>query len=58
MFRQGQDVARTLAQRRQAQAGDVQPVEQILTKTPGGHGLVQVRVRGGDHADVDGHGFP
>ena len=52
---QGQDVARPLAQRRQAQVHDVQAVEQVLAERPVAHGLGQVAVGGGQDADVDLH---
>ena len=43
-----------LAQRRDAQADDVQPVEQVLAEAPVLHLLLDVGVGRGDDADVDG----
>jgi hypothetical protein len=48
------DVARPLAQRRQADADQVQAVEQILAELPARHLFAEVAVGGGDDAEVDG----
>jgi hypothetical protein len=50
--RQHGDVLAPLAQRRQAQADDVEAVEQVLAEHALAHPLFQVLVRGGDHAHV------
>ncbi len=41
-----------LAQRRHEDRHRAQPVVQVLAETPRGDGLLEVDVRGGDHADV------
>src|SRR5207249_5777972 len=51
------DVVATVAQRRQGDAHDVQPVEQILPEGTLGHRLLEVTVGGGDDPDVDGIRF-
>ena len=48
------DVFAALAERRQAQGEDRQPMIQILAESPGPHGVVQVLASGGDDPDVDG----
>ena len=50
-----QDVGRPLAQRRQPQGDDVEPVEQILAERALADLLHEVAVRGRQHADVDPH---
>jgi hypothetical protein len=50
--RQHRDVLAPLAQRRQAQADHVQPVEQVLAEAAGAHALLEVLVRRRDHAHV------
>ena len=47
------DVVAPLAQRRQVDADDVQPVEEVLAEPPVLHLLLQVDVGRGDDADVD-----
>jgi hypothetical protein len=49
------DVLLALAQRRQVQGHDVQPVEEVVAECPLAHRGAQIRVRGGQHADVDGN---
>src|ERR1019366_2004154 len=46
-----------VAQRRESQRDDVQPVEEILTESPVGDGLQEVPVRGRDDAHVHGDGL-
>ncbi len=46
------DVLAPLAQRRDVNADDVQPVEKVLAELPRGHGLFERLVRGGDNAHV------
>ncbi len=52
MPRQRRDVLAALAQRRQAQANDVEPVHQVFAKQPLPHALVQILVRCRDDAHV------
>ena len=47
------DLARSLAQRRDAQRHAVQAIEEVLTKTPGAHLVVERAVGGGDEAHVE-----
>ena len=47
------DVARALAQRRDADREDVEPVEEILAEAPGGDGAPQVAIGRGDEPRVD-----
>jgi len=53
MLRQKRDVLRALAQVRQPQADDVQPVVEVLAESALPHALLEVLVRGRDHPDVD-----
>ena len=46
------DVVLPLAQRRQAQAHDVEAVQQVLAEQPPPHALLEILVRRRDHADV------
>src|SRR5262249_44251159 len=52
---QDRDLVAALAQRRQLHADDVQPVEEVLAEAALAHRALEVAVRGGDHARVDGH---
>jgi hypothetical protein len=58
MAREHGHVLAPLAQRRQAQADDVEAVEQVFAEHAVAHALLQVLVRGGDHAHIglDGSG--
>ena len=53
MPQQLRDVLATLAQRRHADADDVEPVQQVLAKLPARHARLEILVRRGDHAHVD-----
>ncbi len=55
VFRQRQDVSRTFAQWRQAQAAVVQVLLQAGQELAGAHRLVQVDAGGGDQAHVMGN---
>jgi hypothetical protein len=50
---QHQDIVAPIAQRRRRQLQDAQPEEQVGTKAPLAHHLLQVAVRGGDDAHRD-----
>ena len=52
---QGQrlDVLGALAQRRQLQGDDVEPVEEVFTESAGGDLCLEILVGGGEEADVD-----
>jgi hypothetical protein len=52
-LRQREDVARSLAQGRERERGDVQAVEQVLAKPARGHRRVEVDVGRGDEPYVD-----
>ena len=54
MFRQRQDVARTLAQGREVDRRDIQPIIQILAKTASRHGFIQFDIGGRDQPNIDG----
>ena len=49
---QGRDVVHPLAQRRQAQRHDVEPIEQILAEQPLAHHQPQIAMAGGNDTDV------
>ena len=42
-----------VAQRRDVDVHDVEPIQQVFAELPGGHGLGKVAVGGRDDADVD-----
>ena len=46
------DVVLPLAQRRQAHAHDVEAMQEVLAEEPQPHALLEILVRGGDHADI------
>src|SRR6185503_16228619 len=48
------DVVTALAQRRHLDRENAEPVEQVLTESPFGDGLLEIAVRRRDHAHVDG----
>ena len=50
------EIARPLAERRQAQNADCQPMEQVLSKALLGDFVLQVPIGGGNDANVDGLG--
>jgi hypothetical protein len=52
MARQHRHVVGALAQRRNTDADDIQPVQQILTEPSGGGFSANVTIRGADHPDV------
>src|SRR5947207_16027094 len=52
MPRKQRDVVGALSQARQAQANDVQPVIEVLAERALAHALIEVLVRGRDHAHV------
>ena len=54
---QQRDVFASLAQRGQLQGHDVQPVIKILAKVAIGDGILQVAIRGAEHADIHLNGF-
>src|SRR5581483_9515493 len=47
------NVFQSLAQRRQMQIGDIDPVKKVFTKTAHGDFFFQVAVGGKDEADID-----
>ena len=53
VIREQQDVGLPLAQRRDEDGEDVQPVEQVLAERAGGNRVLEVRVGRGDQAHVD-----
>ena len=53
IFRKGHDVVGTLAERRRAQADDIQPIVEIVAETSGCDLLREVTVGGGDYAGVN-----
>src|SRR5579862_531897 len=53
-----QDILAALAERRQLNGDDVEPVVQVGTEGALAHAAVQVAVGGGDHADIDAHRLP
>ena len=48
--------SRRLAERRDEEGNDVQPVKEILAKSPGGNFVGEVLVCRGKNADVHSHG--
>src|SRR5438105_4182675 len=52
MLREERNVFGALAQVRQSKPDDVQPVVEVLAKRSLAHALLEVLVRGGDHAHV------
>ena len=52
MARQHGDVVTPLAQSRQAQADDVQAMEQVFTKRTVFNALLQILMRGSNHTDI------
>ena len=48
------DIVRTFTQRRHRDANDVDPVQEVLPQPTSSHELVDITVRGHDHADIDG----
>ena len=55
VLREERNVLAAIAQRRQVNPDDVDPVEQILAETPVGDELRQILIRRGDDADVGLH---
>ena len=53
MARQQGDILAPLAQRRQAQADDIEAMEQVFAEQSLAHPLFQILVGGGDHPHVD-----
>ena len=53
VFGQRLDVAGPIAQRRQRQDRDLEPVVQVLAEAPGADGIRQIDVRGSDQPHVD-----
>src|SRR5208283_4273783 len=53
MLRQQQDIVAAVAQGRQLDLHDVQPVKQILAELAAADGLREVAVRRGNEADID-----
>ena len=53
MLRECQDVVSTIAQRRNFQSEQTEPVMEVVAKFTGLHRLAKVAVAGGDDADVD-----
>ena len=57
IHRQLSDVAAAFPQRRYAQRDHVEAVEEIGAEAALAYGLVQIAIRGGEHAHVDAHGL-
>ncbi len=55
---QRQDIAGTIAERRDVDVRDVEAIEEIFAKATLADGLGQAGVGGRDEAHVDGHGAP
>jgi len=53
VFEQQRNVLAPLAQRRDMQLGDVQPVQQVLAEAPAAHLFQQIRLGRADHPQVD-----
>ena len=56
-MRQRDDVARSVAERREHERRDVQAIVEIFTKAPEFDGFLEVRVGRGDDPHVDGDGL-
>ncbi len=54
---QGQNVGTTLTQWCQVQREDIEPVEEVFTKTTGGHFFLEIAVGGGNDAHIQRHGL-
>src|SRR5689334_15134126 len=54
MVDERRDVLSSLAERRQRDADDVEPIEQVLAERTLGHRALEIAIGGGDHTDVDG----
>ena len=50
------DLVAAFAERGDREADDVQAIEEVFAEPAGADGVFEIRVRGGDDADVDGQG--
>src|SRR5260370_17609828 len=53
IFHQQRNIISSFSKRRNSNRKNLEPIKQITTEGPAGHGCVQVTIRGGDDANVD-----